>query len=103
MLKLFGNGMDRRMEERTSIPRFGGWGEKGSTNYSVVFSRARDRRKQCKTDVNVLMHNDHAFVAASTTSHTTKPDSHSDEPIQVINHLQHFTNIFNISYLCYVL
>ncbi|KAE8657813.1 dihydropyrimidinase-like [Hibiscus syriacus] len=44
--------------EGMSIPRFGGWDEKGATSYSVVFSRARDKRKQCKSDVMCSLAND---------------------------------------------
>ncbi|KAK8513410.1 hypothetical protein V6N13_002154 [Hibiscus sabdariffa] len=52
--------------EGTSIPRFGGWDGKGATNYSVVFSRARDKRKQCKSDAMCSLANDHDLAASSS-------------------------------------
>ncbi|GMI92336.1 hypothetical protein like AT5G19473 [Hibiscus trionum] len=52
---------ENKNNEGVSIPRFGGWGEKGATNYSMVFLRARDKRKQCKSDVMHALGNDHAF------------------------------------------
>ncbi|GMI81609.1 hypothetical protein like AT5G19473 [Hibiscus trionum] len=60
--------------EGMSIPQFGGWDEKGATNYSMVFLRVRDKRKQCKSDIMCSLANDHNFAAASSTR---KHDSNS--------------------------
>ncbi|XVF69516.1 hypothetical protein PTKIN_Ptkin11bG0087900 [Pterospermum kingtungense] len=50
-----------------SVPQFGGWDQKapGTTDYSMVFSRARANRKQHKTDVRRSLGNEQEFVAAS--------------------------------------
>ncbi|KAL4203390.1 hypothetical protein AMTRI_Chr01g103750 [Amborella trichopoda] len=48
--------MDNRKEKDgwMSVPQFGGWEHKagGAVDYSMVFTRARENRKQIKTDVN---------------------------------------------------
>ncbi|XVE78997.1 hypothetical protein DITRI_Ditri14bG0022800 [Diplodiscus trichospermus] len=50
-----------------SVPQFGGWDQKapGATDYSMVFSRARENRKQQKTDVRRSLGNEQEFVAAA--------------------------------------
>ncbi|XVF19377.1 hypothetical protein REPUB_Repub11eG0105800 [Reevesia pubescens] len=50
-----------------SVPQFGGWDEKGlgAANYSMVFSQARDNRKQQKTDVRRSLGNEQEFIAVS--------------------------------------
>ncbi|GMI81610.1 hypothetical protein like AT5G19473 [Hibiscus trionum] len=65
--------------EGMSIPRFGGWDEKGATNYSMVFLRARDKRKQCKSDIMCSLANDHDFAAASSLR---KHDSDSGRALE---------------------
>ncbi|XP_021279318.1 uncharacterized protein LOC110412971 [Herrania umbratica] len=51
-----------------SVPRFGGWDQKGpgATDYSMVFSRARANRKQQKTDIRRSLGNEQDFVAAAS-------------------------------------
>ncbi|XP_022752393.1 uncharacterized protein LOC111301177 isoform X3 [Durio zibethinus] len=50
-----------------SVPQFGGWDQKGpgATDYSMVFSRARENRKQQKTDARRSLGNEQEFIAAS--------------------------------------
>ncbi|XVF69523.1 hypothetical protein PTKIN_Ptkin11bG0088600 [Pterospermum kingtungense] len=50
-----------------SVPQFGGWNQKapGTTNYSMVFSRAQANRKEHKTDVRRSLGNEQDFIVAS--------------------------------------
>ncbi|GLT81772.1 hypothetical protein SLE2022_002060 [Rubroshorea leprosula] len=68
--------MDNRKENATwmSVPQFGGWDRisQGVTNYSKVFSQARAKRKQQKSDARHSIGNEEELVA------TTLPPQEDD-------------------------
>ncbi|KAK8582147.1 hypothetical protein V6N13_145129 [Hibiscus sabdariffa] len=74
-----------RKNEGASIPRFGGWDEKGAANYSVVFSRARDKRKQCKSDAMCNIANDHDDLAAASSAQKHGGDPKKNKLLTCIN------------------
>lgn len=49
-----------------SVPQFGGWDQKapGTTDYSMVFSRARANRKQKRTDVRRSLGSEQELISA---------------------------------------
>ncbi|KAF4355863.1 uncharacterized protein LOC115718656 [Cannabis sativa] len=59
-----------------SIPQFGGWEQKGGTDYSMVFSRARANRKQQKMDFSEFkrssLGNEREFI---------NPANHQDDSV----------------------
>ncbi|XP_062082271.1 uncharacterized protein LOC133788707 isoform X1 [Humulus lupulus] len=71
-----------------SIPQFGGWDQKGGTDYSMVFSRARANRKQQKMDLSEFkrssLGNEREFI---------NPANHQDDSVMVCLH-------FNTTNLC---
>ncbi|XP_058108918.1 uncharacterized protein LOC131251953 [Magnolia sinica] len=72
--------MDQRRESNglMSVPQFGGWDQKvgDATDYSMIFSRARENKKQRKkTDFNPSNGNEE--------QHTVVPPQQQDSPSSV--------------------
>ncbi|XVF04840.1 hypothetical protein REPUB_Repub05bG0120000 [Reevesia pubescens] len=57
-----------------SVPQFGGWDQKGpeANEYTMVFTRARENRKQQKSDVRRSLGNEQDFIATSLRQSETR-------------------------------